>query len=721
MEKIILPPKYYLAHFFEFINFIELHYRRILRPEQILFLENFKGLSEEAQCTYIRMINRKGCIFEIKTFLKYSEIKNIHTALEELRSKDFINSLNEMHHLDLLSFLTKAKLRKWLLANGIESPPTISRDELVSIGKKNSTRLKYQNLDDPHNLIIQGQPHTMQYLLFLYFGKIQKSLTLYTLRDLGIRQSQTLKNEFKPRFLSAAQAESDYFFAKHLDSSLIELSEAELKSLYQSSLLYSHLSGSTQCLKDELLYRLAEIFQNFDQDLALAAFSESGYPDAREKKARHLYRLDRKTECLNLLEEIQNEPRSDEELLFAEDFSARKFNKKRKGNLTEILHNSPEVELSDFYLKRPELGICKHFESLGYNAQFTENDLWNRFFGILFWDELFESENAAIHNPFERTPADLVGDDFYNNHKTPLEVKLALLKNADETIKNLLACITKNYGRLNDIFRWSSGIAESLTSFTKNSQSNDLALILRTMSQKFSTHHTGYPDLMIEKNNVLKFIEVKAEGDTLRAGQLSRMRLLKEAGFEVEVLRVRWKTDPNQTYVVVDVETTGGSASFHRVTEVGAVKIQNGEVIAEFQTLINPGRSIPSFITGITGISDAMVADAPTFSEIADPFLEFMEGSIFVAHNVKFDYGFIQREFAKSGIEFVRAHLCTCAGMRKTHPGLKSYGLKNLSEHFQIKLSQHHRALSDARAAAELLILINQKRGAVETRNEILV
>ena len=96
-----------------------------------------------------------------------------------------------------------------------------------------------------------------------------------------------------------------------------------------------------------------------------------------------------------------------------------------------------------------------------------------------------------------------------------------------------------------------------------------------------------------------------------------------------------------------------------------------------------------------------------------------MQDSIFVAHNVKFDYGFIQREFAKVGVEFVRAHLCTCAGMRKTHPGLKSYGLKNLTEHFEIKLDQHHRALSDARAAAELLVLMNRKRGDIETRKEI--
>jgi DNA polymerase-3 subunit epsilon len=233
------------------------------------------------------------------------------------------------------------------------------------------------------------------------------------------------------------------------------------------------------------------------------------------------------------------------------------------------------------------------------------------------------------------------------------------------------------------------------------------------MSQNFSSYHSGFPDLMLEKDGTLKFIEVKAEGDVLRAGQLSTIRLLKEAGFEVEVLRVKWMTDPNQVYTVLDVETTGGTSSSHRVIEVGAVKVQNGEVIDEFQTLINPGRPISGFIAQYTGITNEMVADAPAFADIAEKLSEFMEGTIFVAHNVRFDYGFIQREFARAGLEFSAPTLCTCAGLRKAYPGISSYSLKNLTEHFAIRLDNHHRALCDAKAAAELLRLMNEKRAPV--------
>jgi DNA polymerase-3 subunit epsilon len=166
-------------------------------------------------------------------------------------------------------------------------------------------------------------------------------------------------------------------------------------------------------------------------------------------------------------------------------------------------------------------------------------------------------------------------------------------------------------------------------------------------------------------------------------------------------------------YVVVDVETTGGRGENHRVTEIGAVKVRNGKVIDEFQTLLNPQRSIPSGITRLTGISADMVTGAPYFVDIADEFEAFMQDAIFVAHNVEFDYGFISREYGRIGRPFRYPKLCTCASMRKLYPGHRSYSLASLARAYDIPLKQHHRAMCDARAAAELLLLVNEKRLAL--------
>ena len=178
------------------------------------------------------------------------------------------------------------------------------------------------------------------------------------------------------------------------------------------------------------------------------------------------------------------------------------------------------------------------------------------------------------------------------------------------------------------------------------------------------------------------------------------------------MLRVRWVLDPDQAYVVVDVETTGGRGDKHRVTEVGAVRVQGGQVVDRFETLINPQRAIPAGITRLTGISQEMVADAPYFFDIADEFEAFMQDAIFVAHNVEFDYGFIASEFRRIGRGFRHPKLCTCASMRRLYPGHRSYSLAALCREYDVPLKSHHRALCDAEAAAELLLLINEKRAA---------
>lgn len=711
MRLPILPDKYYLSHFWEFLDFIETHYYEVMDDTQRAFISEFRNLSEGAQCLYVRMINRKSSIFQRSEFSKYKEIPEFANALLELEEKFFARALQECDKKNLLKHLTKTQIRKWLVKHDFLVATSLSKEELVDLALQIMDQLSI--LETEHgDRIVQLREEELRFLMFLFFGSIQKTLTLYTLRDLGIRQSNTLKNKFKPRFRNFEDAQTEYFFARSLDSLHEIESKEEIKSLVLKTNQLKQLPASTQHLKDQLLMSIFEQFLEEDEQLARMAFENNQHSEAREKMARYLYKTDRKEECQILLEQIIDDPRSDVELYFAEDFLDRKFNKKKIGYLTKILNQAQEMTLGDSYLKRPEEGVCEYYRKQGYQAYFTENGLWMGLFGILFWDELFESEEASIHSPFERSPRDLAGPDFYSKNQTNIEQKISMFKDGKLITAEILKSVAKNYGRLNDIFIWHANLANELVHFVKNSVSQDVGFVLRRIAQNFNFYHSGFPDLMIEKDGVLKFIEVKAEGDILRPKQLAKMRLLREADFDVEVLRVQWQVDPNQVYVVVDVETTGGSANTNRITEIGAVKIQNGMVIDEFQTLINPEVSIPAFITKITGITNDMVADAPRFSGVAPRLLQFMDNAIFVAHNVKFDYSFMKQEFFRLGIDFVRTQLCTCSGMRKLYPGISSYSLKNLAAHFNISLDQHHRAMCDAKAASELLLIINQKRNS---------
>lgn len=158
----------------------------------------------------------------------------------------------------------------------------------------------------------------------------------------------------------------------------------------------------------------------------------------------------------------------------------------------------------------------------------------------------------------------------------------------------------------------------------------------------------------------------------------------------------------SERYAIIDVETTGGDPKRERITEIAIVLHDGQQVIDQFQSLVNPEVPIPDFITRVTGIDNDMVRDAPRFFEIARQVVEMTEGAIFVAHNARFDYSFVQKEFRRLGYTFTRKQLCTVKWSRKLMPRLRSHSLGNLCKHLNIDNPQAHRAMSDAMATTTL-------------------
>jgi DNA polymerase III epsilon subunit family exonuclease len=161
-----------------------------------------------------------------------------------------------------------------------------------------------------------------------------------------------------------------------------------------------------------------------------------------------------------------------------------------------------------------------------------------------------------------------------------------------------------------------------------------------------------------------------------------------------------------EQFVVVDVETTGGAPSRgHRVTEVAAVRVSGGQVRDTFCTLVNPERPIPGMITGLTGISNAMVADQPRFAQVASRVASAIAGSVFVAHNAAFDWRFICHEMSLArGMTLSGRQLCTVRLSRRLLPQLPSRSLDGLALFFGVEIETRHRALDDAVATAHVLL-----------------
>ena len=159
------------------------------------------------------------------------------------------------------------------------------------------------------------------------------------------------------------------------------------------------------------------------------------------------------------------------------------------------------------------------------------------------------------------------------------------------------------------------------------------------------------------------------------------------------------------SYVVVDVETTGGRWPMDRITEIAAVIVRDGKVQEVYETLVNPERSIPYFVSKLTNISWDMVKDAPTFSAIAPQVMEKLDGNVFVAHNAQFDWKFVSHEMNRaSGNRLLGRRLCTVRLARSLLPHLTRRSLDYVANYYGVEITRRHRAGGDALATAHCLI-----------------
>lgn len=178
---------------------------------------------------------------------------------------------------------------------------------------------------------------------------------------------------------------------------------------------------------------------------------------------------------------------------------------------------------------------------------------------------------------------------------------------------------------------------------------------------------------------------------------------------------IQWLPD----MVLLDLETTGGTPLHDRITEIALVRIEHGEIVDTWQTLVNPEVSIPSFITHLTGISNEMVKDAPTFAEVAATLYQYLDGMILAAHNVRFDYGFLKAEYQRMSATLRLRTLCTVKLSRRLFPEHKGHGLDAIMKRHNLSTKARHRAMGDIEVVLDYLEVARTHLGSVKLIEEI--
>ncbi len=704
-EFITLPPLYYRDHFREMIGFITSVYGTMLGAEEQAFIARFEALDEWAQCLYIRMSNRKKAVFSPRD-LAYQEIGDLWGGLDQLRAQGFIREIDACDYRACLDDRPKADLIDLARSHQLEVKSGWSKPKLVGFLHEHLPYERFSAGFLRSDHFVPEHKETLGFLLYLYFGKLSDNMTSFALRDLGV-VSVKARDTYQARFETMEEARAGYFYTRQLR---VLKDGADFRALAEAVDDWPMpLAEPAIGLRDTLLHQIGLAFEKQrDNASALAVYARSGAFESHERSVRLLYNIGAAEEAKARLEAMLESPAHDEEYIFASDFYARKFGQQRTGVYTHLLRSAEMIEVDELYRGDAEFAAMQVYARQGWTAHHTENGLWPVLFGLIFWEELFGS-GAGFASEFDHRPQSLKDKTFHMRFADDIARKLGRVRSGT-ALKMLRETIRQRQGEQNGLFYWFDGLEVLVTSFLTAAPSESVAALLQKMAEDFYALRDGFPDLVLIRDGQVRFVEIKGEGDQIRRHQLARMNLLRNIGFEADICRVTYRTDPDQVYVVVDVETTGGRPPNDRVTEIGAVKVRNGKIIDEWSSLINPEKRIPHFITQLTGISNEMVRDAPKFADIADDFADFIEGAVFVAHNATFDHGFIASEFRRIERRFRHPKLCTCAAMRKHYPGQASYGLANLCRAFDIELVNHHRALADARAAAALLNLVNEKR-----------
>lgn len=708
-----LPAKYYLAHFRELIEFVTSKCMHLLEPKHSEFISKINQLDEQSLCMLARVYSRKPYLVQAQS-LNYEEITSPHQAIYTLKKADILFEPNEQYYSQLLAHLTKPSLVELLSNYGeqISFKKSAAKGALVDIAREFFKACPQELAPLYSQYVINNRSDYYEYFEFLFAGKLSggdvNHQNRFVMRDLGLTATREGHSESLSRFETLDEAQSNYLLNRYRLAFKNITDESDYVALASQVLVQAAHGAIAVVLKNKLLVRLYRQLKTVDSELAFSLLEGCvDDSEAQEIQIREQYRLGNKEWVKARLEAIIENPLTDDLLYFADDFLMRKFNKKTRSRLSAMLADTQCVlEIDELYRGEVEQGVNDYYTRQGMAVFNTENTLWQSLFGLVFWHELFVDSPYPPCNEFDIYPQVLRLGNFYEAQQTQINERLAQC----QTSQALLNLVCKNaaqyFDHPNGLFRWHSNLLEPLEALILNSPIKALIAHLTAMSKHYLQLKDGYPDLMVINNGQVHFEEVKAPGDKLRRNQLTTIDNLKNVGFTVHIAAVKWFVDPNRIYSVVDIETTGGLKGGNRITEIGVVKVQHGKVIDTWTSLVNPERHIPGFITSLTGISDSMVYNAPVFVDIVKPLLDKLAGSIFVAHNVNFDYGFIKKECEMVGHFFKMPKMCTVVESRKAFKGLKSYSLGNLSSHFNLNLTSHHRALADATATAELLLLI---------------
>lgn len=555
MTPIELPEKYYLDYFESLLEFVQDKYGGLLNRREKQFIRKFGRFSEDARCLFIRLMNRKGCYFRVQK-LNYAEIQSFDEALNKLISQRFFSRLAARHHQnmeDLLRIFTKAELLSLLAEVNKElkkQAGKLKKDEIVQLILANADLRQFtEHISRREPIVKVNFEQETEMLRFLYFGNIHGDMTQFVVRDIGYVKTEELNaSKLQARFKSRKEAEDKLLMSRIYQQfkdrrDVLQQPVDEIFQWFQQlNITGASLNETAQPQFDKLCLRLGKLLeqQKFPA-FALDIYQHTAAAPSRERQARLMHKLGLTTKALELCEQIRQAPKNAEEKYFAEDFCDL-INKKRKvKRTTHYLKSSSSIELDEERRFSVELGVLEHFCERGYEGVFSENHLWRSFFGLFFWDIIFDQDSGALHHPLQTTPSDFYTPEFLTKRRKQIDQRLQALAYPNRFYNIVRHHFQSKMGISNPLVGWQENLLPLVEQCYNKLQPEQISSVLLEMAGNLKENARGFPDLFIWNKDSYSFIEVKSPNDQLSAQQLYWLHFFEEQEIEAKVVRVQWQ------------------------------------------------------------------------------------------------------------------------------------------------------------------------------------
>lgn len=535
-----IDPLYYLHNFNQLIDTIEQLHPDLLHEEDHLLLARYQQLSQPAQQLYIRLICRRAMHFR-QTKLNYPEISMQNQAAQELASQNLlvINPALTAHELG--SLMTAQELKSALQQKG-----SLRKAELIRMVDE---QLEKQPADAAHwrtllpELVYQplGWENIERFRL-IYFGNLYQDLSQFVLTDLGLTRFEPYPLDRETRAFNTPEELDRYLHLQRI-SEFLETGELPSEEMLAA------ISADSECQRLEhkrnrlikIAGRLLE--RSGDLESAIILYQSATLPPNRERHVRALFKAEHYSTALHTCESLAKQPLNAEEEAFCESFAPR-IKRKLGGppvSANKACYQSEQLCLPDTD-DRVEQQVITHYQSLGYEAIWCENELFNTLFGLLFWRQIFTPLPGAFSHPYQQAPLDFNSPDFAKRREALFNARLDALENRDlydEATKQS----SMSAGIANPFINWKRFNRQHLTTLCEKIPARQILKILRRICFDHQAYRSGFPDLFVWHPDTDEYllVEVKGPGDQLQNSQKRWLKVFDEIGIHY---RISWVSRP---------------------------------------------------------------------------------------------------------------------------------------------------------------------------------